>query len=120
MTEKEKRNKEIIKLHNDGLSSQQIADKIGLSKGGVYKVITDHIKSLPGAIAPAVTENKPEPKQTAPASNDQTKTKRILSFGELQYTGSPNEYANKQTGEIIKVKFVPAKTSGACGHFETV
>lgn len=120
MTEKEKRNKEIIKLHNDGLSSQQIADKIGLSKGGVYKVITDHIKSLSGAIAPAVTENKPQPKPTAPASNVTGSGKRISSFGEYKHTGTRNEYAHKETGEIITVKFVPAKTPGACGHFETV
>jgi hypothetical protein len=115
MTDKQKRNKEIIKLHNSGLSSQQIADKVGLSKAGIYKIITDHIKTIPAATVPDITTNKPEPKQTAPALNVTKSIKQIFSFGDLLYTGRPNEYKHKQTNEIIKVKFNPASK-----HFETV
>lgn len=130
MDSKEKRNKEIIKLHNSGMSSQQIADKVGLSKAGVYKIIKDYIDTLPNdrpVLAPEVVKPEPATMQTGnaetvttPATNVTGSGKRITSFGELQHTGNPNEYANKQTGEILKVKFVPAKAPDQCGHFETV
>lgn len=122
MNDKEQRNKRIIKMHNDGKTVREIAEAVGISKTLVNNVINAHIESLKVKPAPAVTENKLEPvqKQTAPASNVTTSGKRISSFGEYKHTGTRNEYAHKETGEIITVKFVQAKAPEQCGHFETV
>lgn len=122
MDQKEKRNHEIIKLHNSGLSTQQIADKVGLSKAGVYKVVNAHLEAvkLSTASTPQPTRQTPTPKPantSAPASTD--KGKRITNFGEYQRI-DVNQYAHKSSGEIIRVKFVPAAASDKCGHFETV
>ena len=60
MDQKEKRNAEIINLHNSGLSTQQIADKIGLSKAGVYKVINLYLEAVKSKTVVA-TQDKAEP-----------------------------------------------------------
>jgi hypothetical protein len=117
MDQKEKRNAEIINLHNSGLSTQQIADKVGLSKAGVYKVINLHLEAVKSKTVVA-TQDKAEPtKQTEPAST--VTGKRITNFGEYQRI-DVNKYAHKSTGEIITVKFVPATVRGQCGYFVTV
>ena len=117
MDQKEKRNAEIIKLHNSGLSTQQIADKVGLSKAGVYKVINLHLEAVKSNTVVA-TQDKAEPtKQTEPAAT--VTGKRITNFGEYQRI-DVNKYARKSTGEIITVKFVPATVRGQCGYFVTV
>jgi hypothetical protein len=122
MDQKEKRNSEIIKLHNSGLSTQQIADKVGLSKAGVYKVINSHleaVKSQTAVIDPANNET-PAAQTTKPKETAGTVTgKRITNFGEYQRI-DVNKYAHKSTGEIITVKFVPATAPDQCGHFVTV
>jgi len=117
MDQKEKRNAEIINLYNSGLSTQQIADKVGLSKAGVYKVINLHLEAVKSKTVVA-TQDKAEPtKQTEPAST--VTGKRITNFGEYQRI-DVNKYAHKSTGEIITVKFVPATVRGQCGYFVTV
>lgn len=117
MDQKEKRNAEIINLHNSGLSTQQIADKVGLSKAGVYKVINLHLEAVKSKTVVA-TQDKAEPtKQTEPAST--VTGKRITNFGEYQRI-DVNKYAHKSTGEIITVKFVPATVRDQCGYFVTV
>ena len=117
MDQKEKRNAEIINLHNSGLSTQQIADKVGLSKAGVYKVINLHLEAVKSKTVVA-TQDKAEPtKQTEPAST--VTGKRITNFGEYQRI-DVNKYAHKSTGEIITVKFIPAKAPDKCGHFIAV
>jgi len=117
MDKKEKRNKEIINFHNSGLSTQQIADKVGLSKAGVYKVINLHLEAVKSKTVVA-TQDKAEPtKQTDPAST--VTGKRITNFGEYQRI-DVNKYAHKSTGEIITVKFVPASVRGQYGYFVTV
>ena len=117
MDQKEKRNAEIIKLHNSGLSTQQIADKVGLSKAGVYKVINLHLEAVKSKTVVA-TQDKAEPtKQTEPAST--VTGKRITNFGEYQRI-DVNKYAHKSTGEIITVKFVKAQHPNKHGHFEIV
>jgi len=117
MDQKEKRNKEIINFHNSGLSTQQIAYKVGLSKAGVYKVINLHLEAVKSKTVVA-TQDKAEPtKQTDPAST--VTGKRITNFGEYQRI-YVNKYAHKSTGEIITVKFVPASVRGQYGYFVTV
>ena len=117
MDQKEKRNAEIINLHNSGLSTQQIADKVGLSKAGVYKVINLHLEAVKSQTVVA-TQDKAEPtKQTEPAST--VTGKRITNFGEYQRI-DVNKYAHKSTGEIITVKFIPATPPNKHGYFVTV
>lgn len=135
MDPKEKRNAQIIELHNEGLSTQKIADKVGISKAAVYKVVTAYLETVKGSTKPTST---PEPdtmqpgnietatatpakaKQSAPASTGINSGQRITNFGEFQYTGNPNEYAHKQTGQVIKVKFVRATAPDQCGYFVAV
>ena len=117
MDQKEKRNAEIINLHNSGLSTQQIADKVGLSKAGVYKVINLHLEAVKSKTVVA-TQDKAEPtKQTEPAST--VIRKFVTYFGEYQRI-DVNKYAHKQTGEVVKVKFVKAQHPNKHGHFEIV
>jgi hypothetical protein len=114
MDPKEQRNKKVVSLHNEGKTVREIAELTGVSKTLVSNVITAHIESLKNK--PASIEVKP--KQSEPAAT--SLGKRIYNFGEYQYTGTPNEYAHKQTGEVIKVTFVKATTPSGCGHFVTV
>ncbi len=116
MDQKEKRNQEIIKMHNDGLSTQKIADKIGISKAAVYKVVSAHLETVKNSTKITPTPDE-KPREQAPTSNQ---GKRITNFGEYQYTGNCNEYAHKQTGEVVKVKFVKAQHPNKHGHFEIV
>jgi len=113
MDQKEKRNRQILAMHNEGKTTQQIATKFNLSKAGVHNIIK--------AMLPANDEPKqPEqqPKQTKPAA-PVTGGERINNFGEYYRTGA-NQYAHKTTGECIKVAFVPAKTPEAFGYFVKV
>lgn len=113
MDQKEKRNQLIIQLHNDGLSTQKIADKVGISKAAVYKVVTAYLDT----IKDDAKLKQAKAKQTEPAST--VTGKRITNFGEYQRI-DVNKYAHKSTGEIITVKFVPAKAPEKCGHFIAV
>ena len=122
MDQKEKRNAEIVKLHNSGLSTQQIADKVGLSKAGVYKVINLHIENVKTKSSIIVQANNetPSSQTVKPTEPDATIIgKKITNFGEYQRI-DVNKYVHKSTGEIITVKFVPAAVRGQCGYFVTV
>lgn len=116
MDQKEKRNQLIIQLHNDGLSTQKIADKVGISKAAVYKVVTAYLDTVKDDAKP----KQAKAKQSAQASTGINSGQRITNFGEFEYTGNTNEYAHKQTGQVITVKFIPAKAPDKCGHFIAV
>jgi hypothetical protein len=116
MDQKEKRNEEIIKLHNEGLSTQKIADKVGISKAAVYKVVTAYLDTVKDDAKP----KQAKVNKSSPASSFIETGKRITNFGEFEYTGNTNEYAHKQTGQVITVKFIPAKAPDKCGHFVAI
>jgi len=120
MDQKEKRNQEIIKMHNDDKTTREIADALGISKTLVHNVIKDHINSL-GASSTILPSNETPGVQTnTPKEPTATVTgKRITNFGEYQRI-YVNKYAHKSTGEIITVKFVPASVRGQYGYFVTV
>jgi len=129
MDPKEKRNAEIIKLHNSGKTTREIAEAVGVSKTLVHNVINDYLKTVTQITEPAtmqtgkvdtVTATPAKAKQSGTGANGIESGQRITNFGELQYTGNPNEYAHKQTGQIIKVKFIPATAQDQCGHFVAV
>ena len=100
---KEERNTRIIELHNEGQSINSISLAIGMSKGGVHKVISSVI---------------------VPQDNDPIKPtvkggKLISSFvGWTRIT--VNQYVNKETAEVISVKFNKAVKSDKYGTFITV
>jgi hypothetical protein len=112
MDQKEKRNEEIIKLHNEGLSTQKIADKVGISKAAVYKVVTAYLDTVKDDAKP----KQAKVNKSSPASSFIKTGKRITNFGEYQRI-DVNKYAHKQTGQVITVKFIPAKAPEKCGHF---
>ncbi len=120
MDQKEKRNKEIIKMHNTDKTTREIADSLGISKTLAHNVIREHINSL-NTVTSVISDNETPASQTVkPAEPDETITgKRITNFGEYQRI-DVNKYARKSTGEIITVKFVPATVRGQCGYFVTV
>lgn len=116
MDQKEKRNSQIIQMHNEGLSTQKIADKVGISKAAVYKVVTAYLDTVKDDAKP----KQAKVNKSAPTSTGINSGQRITNFGEFQYTGNPNEYAHKQTGQVIKVKFVRATAPNTFGHFIAV
>jgi transposase len=135
MDQKEKRNTEIIKMHNDGKSTREIAEAVGVSKTLVHNVINDYLKTVKEITKPTpttgpdtmktgkvetVTATPAKAKQSAQASTGINSGQRITNFGEFQYTGNQNEYAHKQTGQVITVKFIPAKAPEKCGHFVAI
>ena len=120
MDAKEKRNKEIIKMHNDDKTTREIADALGISKTLVHNVIREHINNL-NAVTSVPSDNEtPAPQTNKPTEPAATVTgKRITNFGEYQRI-DVNKYAHKQTGEVVKVKFVKAQHPNKHGHFEIV
>jgi hypothetical protein len=114
MDQKEKRNKQILAMHNSGATTQQIATKFNLSKAGVHNIIKS---MLPVNDEPKEPEAK-QPEQTKPATNT-AGGEIVTNFGEYVRTGV-NQYAHKSTGQCITVKFIPAKTPEAFGYFVKV
>lgn len=120
MDAKEKRNKQIISMHNNDKTTREIADALGISKTLVHNVIKDHINSLNNGATPPANNETPAAQTTKPKEPAATVTgKKITNFGEYQRI-DVNKYAHKSTGEIITVKFVPATAPDQCGHFVTV
>ena len=106
-----KRDQNIINLHNQGQTARQIETQTGVSKSTVNRIVTAYIESLkPIETPPAQTNETIKP---APGTN---KVEKVLNFGEYSRLGA-NEYVHKSSGEIIKVKFIPAKNSIDCGYF---
>jgi hypothetical protein len=105
--EKLERNALIIKMHNSGDSIKIIADTTGMSKGGIHKIITAYLESA----APEKVNDETKPTIKA--------GKMFSSFvGWIRL--SINCWSNKDTGEVVNVKFVPAVDLNKCGHFITV
>ena len=109
-TTKEKRNKAILKMHNEGASIATIANKFSLSKPGVHQILKSLLPKVEDQSTPAQTNETIKP---APGTD---KGQKVLNFGEYLRTGA-NEYTHKSTGEIIKVKFIPATDKTKCGFF---
>ena len=107
-SEKDLRNKKILDLHNQGKSIQAIAKEPGLSKGGIHKIISAYLL-----------------KGEAPKNDVVVKVKlsgeeeRFTSFVGYERT-DVNQYAHKESGEIVNVVFVKAKKEGEFGYFVKV
>lgn len=109
-----KRDENIIKLHNSGMTARQIEDKTGVGKSTVNRIVTNYLNSL--------KETKPiqtvKETQTKPAATS-NKGERVFNFGEYVRIDK-NEYCHKSTGECIKVAFIPAKSINEFGYFVKV
>lgn len=105
---KEERNKKIIDLHNEGKTIQEIATTIGMSKGGIHKVLGEHINV--GDIAP----KKPTAKVKLIGNEE-----RFTNFSGWVRT-DVNTYCSKDTGEIVNLVYVPSKTVEDYGYFVKV
>jgi hypothetical protein len=103
--EKELRNKKILDLHNYGESIRSIAKELGIGKTTVSEIIT---KALDKG------EDVP-PKEVIPVKLKGTE-ERFTNFSGYVRT-DVNEYSNKETGEVVRVVFVKAKSKDEFGYF---
>ena len=110
---KEKRNKAILKMYNDGTSIATIAKKFNLSKPGVHSIIKSR---LPDPDSKEVTA---QPKETIKTGVTSNKGERITNLGEYVRTGV-NEYTHKNIGEVINIKFIKATKPNEYGYFVKV
>jgi len=106
--EKELRNKKILDMNNSGATIQEIAKAVGMSKGGVHKVLNSVI--VKPEIAPK------EPKVEIKLTGEEEIFNSFVGYERTNV----NVYAHKETGEIVTVAFVKAKNPGEFGYFVKV
>jgi hypothetical protein len=104
--EKLERNALIIKMHNSGDSIKIIAEATGMSKGGIHKIITSYL----GELDPVENDLK-----ITPTVGPGKLFNSFIGFIRL----SKNVYSNKDTGEVVNVKFVPSNDVTKFGNFVT-
>ena len=101
-------NETIIRMHNLGSTFRQISEETKFSKSKVHRIIAAHLEATQSNELPNI-----EIKQTVPSGNIFSSFVGWLRIG-------LNQYSNKDTGEVVSVKFVPAGNASKCGHFITV
>jgi hypothetical protein len=106
--EKELRRKKVLDMHNSGSSPKDIMNVTGLSRSGVYKILDTLLPK--GEIAPK------EPIVKVKLSGQE---ERFTSFVGYERT-NVNQYAHKETGEVVNIAFVKAKKAGEFGYFVKV
>jgi hypothetical protein len=99
-------NEIIIKMHNSGATVRQISDETKFSKSKVHRIITTYLSELDPnennlKVVPTVGPNK--------------LFNSFVGFVRL----SLNCWSNKDTGEIVNIKFVPSNDINKCGNFVT-
>lgn len=96
--EKDIRDQKVIDLHNSGKSIREIESELKISKSSVSRIVNNYLGK--GDIAP---KDKPvEVKLTG-------KEERFTSFVGYK-RNDVNEYVHTETGEIVRVVYVKAKT----------
>lgn len=103
-SERDLRNKKILDMHNSGSSMGNISKAVGLGKTSVHKILTAMLKvgDTPG-------------KEVVDVELTGTEEK-FGSFVGWERT-NVNEYANRSTGETIRVAYVKAKSADQFGYF---
>lgn len=107
-TEKDLRRKKVLEMHNSGSTPKEIIKATGLSRSGVYKILDTVLQK--GEIAPK------EPIVKVKLTGEE---ERFTSFVGYERT-DVNQYAHKESGEIVNVVFVKAKKEGEFGYFVKV
>jgi hypothetical protein len=108
MNEKDLRNKRIIDLHNSGSTIQDIVDAVGMSKGGVHKVLSNHIGG--SEVAPKKVSVKVK------LTGDEEVFNNFSGWARTDV----NQYAHKETGEVVNLAFIPADSVDGFGKFVKV
>jgi hypothetical protein len=102
--EKELRDIKIIDLHNQGESTRSIASSLKVSKSTVSNVVNLYL-GLGEVPSKVVVDIKLSGKED-----------RFNSFVGYERV-NVNEYAHKDSGEVVRVVFVKAVNPGEFGHF---
>ena len=103
--EKEFRNQKVMDLYNSGVAERKIAEEMGIGKSTVNRIIQSFIKT---------GENVP-PKEVVPVKLKGTE-ELFTNFSGFVRT-NVNEYAHKESGEVIRVAYVKAKSKDEFGYF---
>ena len=101
---KDLRNKRIIDLHNSGESMGVISKEFGLGKTTIHKIINSFL------------ENGEVPSKVVVDIKLSGKEDRFNSFVGYERV-NVNEYAHKDSGEVVRVVFVKAVNPGEFGYF---
>ena len=103
--EKDLRNKKILDMHNSDVSIGLIAKEFGMSKAGIHKIIQSFVS----------TGEKVPPKEVVPVKlkGDEERFTSFVGYERLDV----NVYSHKETGEVIQVAFVKAKSKDEFGYF---
>jgi len=104
--DKDLRDKKIKDLNNEGKSIAQIATEVGMSKGGIHKVLGKFL--VKGDVAP-----KKENTAAIKLKGTEERFESFVGWNRLDV----NEYANEKTGEVIRVAYVKADKKGEFGYF---
>lgn len=102
--ELEIRNQKIIDLHNQGKSAREIASELNIGKTTVNNAINSMIK-----------KGEAPPKEVVDVKLT-GKEDRFTSFVGFERV-NVNEYAHKESGEVVRVAYVKAKNPGEFGYF---
>jgi transposase len=107
--DKDLRDRRIMDLNNSGKSIAQIAEEVGMSKGGVHKVLSKFL--IKGEVV-----SKKEEVVELEITGEEEKVSTLVGWKRLDV----NEYVNEKTGEIMRIKWVKAKSSTEFGYFVKV
>ena len=103
--DKDLRDKRILELHNEGKSISEIMPIVGMSKGGIHKVLSSFLNK--GEL--------PDKKKVIDVKINGDE-EVITSFNGLTRI-DVNEYVDDKTGEVIRITFVKATVPGEFGKF---
>jgi len=99
------RDQKILDLNNSGKSNREIALELNISKSTVNKVLNDLLLKDEGV----------SPKEVVPIKLDGDE-QRFTSFVGYERV-DVNVYVHKETGEMVKVAYVRAKSPDDFGYF---
>lgn len=102
--ELEIRNQKIIDLHNQGKSAREIASELNIGKTTVNNAINSMIK-----------KGEAPPKEVVDVKLT-GKEESFTSFVGFERV-NVNEYAHKESGEVVRVAYVKAKSPDEFGYF---
>lgn len=102
--EVEIRNQRIIDLHNQGKSAREIAAELNVGKTTVNNAINSMIKK---------GEAPPKEVVDVKLTGKEEKFGSFVGFERVNV----NEYAHKESGEVVRVAFVKAKSPDEFGYF---
>lgn len=103
--EKDLRDQKVMDMYNYGVAERKIAEELGIGKSTVNRIIQGFIK----------VGDKVPPKEVVPVKlkGDEERFTSFVGYERLDV----NVYSHKETGEVIQVAFVKAKSKDEFGYF---